>query len=159
MNATLQTALDAYIADLDRVVDAPVSPFGYGTDLSCSSDLAANFGDVDPFTTLALGEALVRRLDCPRGQLLDDADYGIDLKGALNRGATRQALLALSGQIVAEMQKDDRVDSAIASVTLSSDGTSLDVRLTISPIDSSGTFSMTLAVTSAEVLLQEISGS
>lgn len=156
MNATLSNALATYLAEIDRVTDTPVSPFGYGTDLSCTSDLAVDFGDVDPFSTRAIAEALVRRLDCPRGQLPDDPDYGIDLKGALNKAATRQSLLALSGQIGSELEKDDRVHSATAVVTLSSDGRTLTVNLRIAPITSDGTFTMTLAVTSAEVLMQEL---
>lgn len=157
MSQAVTDAIAAGLAELSRVVDTPVAPFGYGTDLSCQTDLAEDFGEVDPNSMLALAEALVRRLDCPRGHLPDDADYGIDLKGAVNRGSARADLLALAGQIRAELEKDDRVDRASVSVTLSADGAQLAVKTRITPRDPrTSDFSLTLAVTSAAVLLEEL---
>lgn len=134
------------------------SRLGYGTDLRCSSDLTEQMEEIeDPFSTLALAEAIVRRLDCPRGQLVDDPDYGLDLRSMCNRGMTADALRALGGQVRAELLKDDRIDLLGVTVRPSSTGKELRVELAVTPVDAHiGGFALTLAVTSAEVLLEEL---
>jgi hypothetical protein len=156
MNAIVEAAIDAEIAALARVVETPTAPFGFGADLSCDSDLdpARELGGFDP---LVLGQAIVRRLDCPRGALPGDPDYGIDLRAMVNRGTTADTIRALGAQIRAELTKDDRIDRVTVTVTPSPTGTSLRVQLGITPVDPAiGGFSLTLAVTSAAVLLEEM---
>lgn len=155
MNATLQAAIDSGLATLERVMDAPTGALGYGTDISCTDDLAEPMADVDPTSTTAIAQALLRRLDCPRGRLVDDADYGLDARGYLNRGTTVAELNALAGAVRNEVEKDDRVSSAIVQVAASL--SSLSVRIRIVPADPNlDEFSLTLAVTSASVVIQEI---
>lgn len=155
MNATLRAAIDAGLATLSRVMDAPTGALGYGTDISCTDDLSEPMADVDPRSTTAIAQALIRRLDCPRGRLADDADYGLDVRGYLNRGTTAAELSGLAGAIRNEVEKDDRVSSAIVQVSAAL--SSLSVRIRIVPADvDTAEFSLTLAVTDAAVLLQEI---
>lgn len=155
MNATLRSAIDAGLATLERVMDAPTGALGYGTDIACTDDLAEPMADVDPTSTTAIAQALLRRLDCPRGRLVDDADYGLDIRGYLNRGTTVAELNALAGAVRNEVEKDDRVSSAIVQVAASL--SSLSVRIRIVPADPNlDEFSLTLAVTSAAVVIQEI---
>lgn len=154
MNALVRAALDAGLAELARVVDAPVAPYGYGTDISCSFDLDPGV-EVGGLTLLA--QAVRRRLDCPRKGLVDDANYGLDLRGELNKGTTAKDIASLAGRIRNEVTKDDRIASVKVKVTPSPDGSSLRIALAITPFDSSvGPFSMVLAVTSAAVLLEAI---
>lgn len=156
----VRTAIAAELALLTRVVDVPASPLGYGTDIVCTSDLDARMSEVDPFSTEGISQAIVRRLDCPRGALPDDADYGIDLRGMLNCGVTADEIRSLAGRIRSELQKDDRIDAAVVVVTPSSTGSSLSVSLTITPVDARiGGFRLIVAVTDAAVLLEEISRS
>jgi phage baseplate assembly protein W len=153
VNATLATSIAAGLAEIERLRDAPVEPLGYGVDLSCLTDLTSRMESISG--TQALFEALVRRLDCPRGALVDDGDYGFDLRGAMNRGLTRANLVGISAAVRAEMEKDDRVESASVTSTISSDGTELTVVARVRPFDeSAGPFALTLAVTSGAALLE-----
>jgi hypothetical protein len=155
----VEEAIAAEIAALERVVDVPVPPFGFGTDLSCTTDLTPTMEETSGDLRLALAEALVRRLDCPRGALPDDAAYGKDLRSYLNRPTTALELLELAGAVRAELEKDDRVDTAPTTITTVNAGQTMTLKVVVTPVDPSvGTFAMTLAVTSAEIVLEEISG-
>ena len=157
MNETVKAALEAELATIKQVVDHAQEPFGYGTDIWCETDLHPRMLEVDGFATLALAQALVRRLDCPRGQLLDDPDYGLDIRGMLNRGLTAAELRAMPGQIRSELEKDDRVDQVVVTLSPSSTGSSLLIKVAVSAVDSRlGDFALTLNASSAEVLLEEL---
>lgn len=155
MNSTFAAAFATRLAEIQRTTDDPTGPLGYGSDLSCRWDL-------DPATEVegieALGQALARRLDTPRGQLVDDPDYGFDLKSILNEGITTADLNSLSRRIRNELTKDDRVSMISVTVQLLDViGRSIRVSIRIRPKESSETFAMTLAVTSAAVILEAIS--
>lgn len=157
MNTIVANAIAAEVAKLTREVDTPTEPFGYGSDLSCAADLTEDMVELDGDDSLVLAQALIRRLDCPRGALPDDPDYGIDVRGYLNRGTTTTELIELASRIRAELAKDDRVSAIAVTVTPSSTGSSLTVTLAVTPIDAdAGGFTLTLAVTSAEVLIEEL---
>lgn len=151
---------------ITRDVDVPVAPLGYGTDISCTDDLDARMDEVDPMSVEGLAEALVRRLDCPRGGLphdadfADDADYGEDVRGMLNRPTTDDEIRSLAGRIRNELTKDDRVETIHAVVTPSSTGSSLSIALEVTPVDARlGNFRLVVAVTDAGALLEEMSRS
>jgi hypothetical protein len=153
----VRAAIARDLATLDRVQVVPAPPFGFGADLWCEADLRADFAEVDGKTTLALAQAIVRRLDCPRGALPDDPDYGLDLRGYCNRGVTADEIRSLAGRIRSEVAKDDRIEALGVTVTPSPTGTELDVTLAVTARDPAlGGFSLTLALTSADVLIEEI---
>lgn len=157
MSAIVKAAIAEFLAIEERVVDVPTGELGYGSDISCAVDVDARMSEVDPFSTRAIAEALVRRLDCPRGALVDDPDYGLDVRGMLNRGTPATEIQALAGQIRSECQKDDRVDDVRVIVTPSPTGRELRIQLHVTPIDPEvGGFSLTFAVTSLELLLEEL---
>jgi hypothetical protein len=164
MSKIVLDAIAADVALLERRLEPPSGELGYGTDLSCAADLAADFAEVDPFSPLALAEALVRRLDCPRGTLPDassptlvDADYGIELRAYLHGPLTPAELRGLEGAIQAELTKDDRVDGVLVTVEVAPNGESFTVDLQVTAIDPRvGDFALTLAVTDAAVLLEEL---
>lgn len=157
MTDVVRNAIAEELAALERVTSTPTAPFGFGTDLRNDGDLREDMAEVDPFSAVALGEALVRRLDCPRGALPDDGDYGLDVRAYCNQGTTADEIRSLSGRISAELTKDDRVDTVIVTVTPSPTGSSLGVAIRVRPVDPRiGEFDMTLAVTSAEVLVEEL---
>ena len=154
----VRSVIAAELALLTRVVDVPTGPLGYGTDISCTDDLDARMDEVDPMSVEGLAEALVRRLDCPRGQLPDDADYGEDVRGHLNRPMTDDEIRSLAGRIHNELMKDDRVESVAVVVTPSSTGSSLSIAIAVVPVDARlGNFRLVVAVTDAGVLLEEMS--
>jgi hypothetical protein len=157
MTDLMRDAIAADLAALERVQTAPAPPHGYGSDLWCTDDLREDMAEVDGHSTLALAQAVVRRLDCPRGALPDDPDYGIDLRGYCNRGVTADGVRSLAGAIRAEVTKDDRVERASVTVTPSPTGTELAITLAVEARDPAlGGFTLTLAATSAQVLLEEI---
>lgn len=157
MNTTVADAIAAELATLERLVDVPAAPLGYGTDLSCALDLTSTMDVVDPTGTLGLAEAIVRRLDCPRGALIDDPDYGIDLVGMLNAPTTATELRALAGAIRAEVTKDDRIDAVEVTVAPSTSGETLVVQLHVTAVDPAvGDFELILALSDAGLLLEEI---
>ena len=157
MSEIVKDAIAASLALLEQATDFPVAPFGYGSDISCDSDVAPDVAEVDPFSTLALAEAIVRRLDCPRGQLPDDKDYGISIRAYANRGTTDAEIQSLAGQIQNEILKDDRVSALTVSVRPDSRGTNLLIILAIQPVDPLlGGFTLTLSATSAAILIEEI---
>ena len=157
MSQLVLDAIDAEIASLTRLVDTPVEPFGYGSDISGAADLDPDMAEVSGDTTLALAQALVRRLDCPRGTLIDDGNYGIDLRGYCNRPTTTSELRALAGQVRAELQKDDRVDSITVRLEPTSNGNAFALKIRVEPIDPRvGGFALTLAVTSATIIIEAL---
>jgi hypothetical protein len=137
--------------ELERLVDAPTGALGYGTDLACVSDLTPNLDEVDPNSVTAIGEAILRRWTCPRGRLLDDLDYGVDVRGFCNQGQTTAQLRELATKLAQEALKDDRVVDVQVTVTYAAP--TLNIAATITPADPAlDTFTLTFSVTSAEVL-------
>lgn len=156
MNATVADAIATEIAALTREVATPVAPFGYGADISCARDLEEDMPEVSG--QLVLAQALVRRIDCPRGGLPDDGDYGIDLRSYLNRGITTTEQRSIAGAIRSELSKDDRVDTVAVTVTPTPTGESIRVSIQVVPRDPAlgGPFTLTLAVTDGGALVEEM---
>jgi hypothetical protein len=148
-------AIAEELALLSKEVPTPVAPFGYGVDLACVDDLGDALEEVDPFSTQAVSEAIIRRLTTRRGQLVDDLDYGLDVRGFLNKGRTEADMRALASEVVAEVKKDERVDAAEVTVVAPAYGT-LRIAARITPVDSSNSFDLVFAVTSSEVLTENV---
>lgn len=154
MNAILAASIAAGLAELTSEVDTPVEPFGYGSDVSCALDIDAG-REIDGDDPLVLAQALVRRLDCPRGGLPDDPSYGIDIRAFLNDGRPASEVSSLEDQIRTELRKDDRVAALTVKVTPNATGTTLDIAIVVTPVDpSTKSFRMTLAVTSSSVVIE-----
>jgi hypothetical protein len=149
-------AIAADIATLTRLVAVPTGALGYGTDLSCVSDISETLVEVDAFSSLGIAQALLRRLGTPRGRLADDLSYGLDLRGYCNRAVPASELRDLAGQVRGECAKDDRVYDATVTVT-SPDTSSLTVSIVVQPADPDlEPFSLTLAVESGQILLEAV---
>lgn len=159
MSAIVKAGIATELALLTQIVDFPTEPFGYGSDISCDSDVDLLAREVDGASTLALAEALVRRLDTPRGSLPDDKDYGISITSHLNRGVTDADVRQLAGQIRAELALDDRVASLTVTVAPNSTGSTLRIEIAVQPVDANlGTFTLTLNASDAGLVLEEIAG-
>lgn len=156
MNATVADAIATEIAALTREVATPVAPFGYGADISCARDLEEGMPEVSG--QIVLAQALARRIDCPRGGLPDDGDYGIDLRSYLNRGITTTEQRAIAGAVSSELSKDDRVESLRVTVTPSPTGSSMRIGIQVVPRDSAlgGPFTLTVALTDGGALIEEM---
>lgn len=145
-NSTVDEAFAAELAELARLVPQPASTLGYGSDLSCVTDVTEDMAELDPFSVQGIGEAAVRRLTTPRGALLDDPDYGLDVRAFANRATTLAELQELQGRCSLELAKDDRIESASVLVLYDSRARSLSVSIYITPADALGPFTYTFAV-------------
>jgi hypothetical protein len=159
MNPTVSAALEVQIAELTasgRVAAVPQAPLLWGSDLSCVSDCDASFSELPANSPLIVAQAVTRRFLTPRGGLLDDQDYGLDLRGYCNRGVTQLDLRTLQTRCVAEALKDERVSSCTIDVSTTG-ANSLSVKARITPADPGfAPFTFVLAVDSETALLELI---
>ncbi len=91
---------------------------------------------------ILLAQALARRIITPRGALIDDPNYGIDVTDFLDDDVLPQQLTQLGGNIDAEFLKDQRVVASTTVVTF------LSHKLTITSAvqDGDGPFTLVLSV-------------
>lgn len=158
MNDAVAQSLAAQLPTLKRVVDAPTGDLAWGTDLSCVTDLHPTLAEVDPRSPRAITEAVTRRYLTPRGALLDDAGYGLDVRSHLNRGVTQRDLRAITGALGGEAQKDDRVTSAEVRMQAALGG-SAQLQVIIVPADPElEQFDFVFSVTSGSALAVTIDG-
>lgn len=122
-----------------------VAAVDYGTDIEHLYDLGLRWGLVSGQANLAM--AIVRRLSTTRGTLYYDLSYGFNLLEALNQSFTVTSLAALRSQIVAEVLKDQRVDTCRASVQTGQD--TLTVVLEI--VSADGPFDLVLGINALSV--------
>lgn len=155
-NLAFIAACTADAQTLDKTALTPTGALGYGRDLDCIYDVTPDLQEVDPFSETAVGQALIRRLITPRGGLIDDPDYGFDLRGLCNRGLTVAQLQQLQSQVQNECTKDDRVSSVIATLAYSSAARTIDCALAVTLVGSGQTFKLVFAVTDADVLIDTI---
>jgi phage baseplate assembly protein W len=94
----------------------------------------------------ALGQAIGRRLQTPRGTLVDDRDYGFDLLGSLNDDLSASDLGKLQSAIDDECLKDPRVIAATSTVTVSGSSGALTLTATIVLTDTVGPFKFVVSV-------------
>jgi phage baseplate assembly protein W len=123
----------------------------FGTDVSCSPDL-------DPLLEArsgvrVLAEALVRRLQTPRGSLFYAPSYGYDLKAVLLSRIDRAALARIRASIMAELRHDERVDDLEVALSFDAANEALSVRISVAT--AAGPFALTLAVTSVSLDILE----
>lgn len=118
-----------------------------GVDISCYPDLDAGFSLVSGRT--ALGQALARRLETPRGGLFYDRDYGTDVREMVNDAATSAFAQQRQQQIEAEALKEERVGTATATVTYSPATSTAAIKLAVDT--AAGPFTFVLAVTSVSI--------
>lgn len=114
-----------------------------GIDFAC-------VGDISPALTATSGrrgliESIARRLITPRGGLFYAPDYGFDTRQYLS-GITASPSVIAAG-VIAEAEKDERVDQANAVVTFI--GETLNIRLEIA--DGFGPFTFVLSVSKVTV--------
>lgn len=129
----------------------------FGTDLS-TFVRGAGAPDLDPTFTVISGrrvvqEAVARRFITPRGGLLDDPNYGLDLRALLNTKYSQRDLFILREKISAECRKDERVDGARVTVAPKANG---DLTITISLTTSAGPFELALSVSQVTVELLRV---
>ncbi len=158
MTSVIESALAAELATLTREVEPSTEPLGFGIDLDCVTDVTEDFAETDPRSPKGIAQGAIRCLTTPRGSLVDDPDYGFDLRAVTSRGVATGELRGIASAIAGEVTKDDRISDVTVELSASLANQTLDVKLRIQPKDPAlGTFSLTFVVTSAEVLINTIS--
>lgn len=159
MNKTILDALAAEIAALPRQTDPPAAPLGYGTDLSCTTDFAFDFSEVDAQSRQAIVEQLVRMYITARGTLIDDPSWGLDVRLYLNHAMTPRDIVDLQNAMAAQAKRDDRINDATVTCTYTEATKRMRATVIIDPVDPSlGPFEAILSVTSADVVLDAVRG-
>lgn len=100
-----------------------------------------------------LGNNLCRRLQTVRGSLPWDLDCGYDVRGLLRGTLSLADLYAAQAAIGAECEKDQRVQSASASIVYVPGAASL--RITVAVETAEGPFTFVLSVDALTVALLE----
>jgi hypothetical protein len=96
-----------------------------------------------------VAESVYRRLTTTRGTLFggdDEANFGLNLEDVIGQVTTPSAAAALPGQIEAELQKDERIESVTATVVPVISGPSTSWTITIAAQTALGPFLLVLSV-------------
>ena len=126
----------------------------FGRDISCTSSIMT--GRYATGVRL-VAEACYRRLITPRGMLRggeEEANYGLDLSELVGSTSTKNDEAALAGRIRAELEKDERVETADVKVTrVESKDRTVSFGVVVAATTAEGPFTLTLAVTDVSVEL------
>lgn len=122
----------------------------YGHDLSCVEDLDDEMTEIDG--RMVLGQAIARRLITPRGGLIDDPNYGTDVRGYLNDDVDNATIQRLASEIAAEAIKDEQVLSATATVSVLAGV----MTVAVAVVDAAGPFKLVLAIDAVDVTILKV---
>lgn len=146
----MMTAEILTLGVVDRV--APTT-LGYGNDLSCVTDLTATMEEVDPDSGAGVAEMTIRRVTTPRGMVIDDLSWGIDLRGYLNHGTTALELSNMESSVRTEVERDDRIVTAPVTVAYAAATRSLTVTIVLTLVATGEVFTLIFFVTADGVEL------
>lgn len=135
----------------DVLVSRVRGPVGFGQDIDHLLGVDPNLGLLGGSSNL--GQALLHRLQTPRGGLFYDLNYGTDLRLYVNDAMTSAKASRVAADAQAECAKDERVVSCTATATFNQAAGSLTLRLNCST--ASGPFTFIVSVTSVSVKLLE----
>lgn len=144
-----------------------------GDDMAGVADMSAS--DAVSSGRQCLGENLARRLETPKGALIDDPNYGFDVTARLGDDVSAADVLEIQNGCEAEFLKDERVLAAavtvqfvgLSQIAAAVAGTVTNPQpvpqgaLVVTAIitDSTGPFKLVLAVTSLTVQLLQVTSS
>lgn len=122
----------------------------FGTDLSCVDDLDPYMLEVSGIDVVS--QAILRRLTTTRGMLIDDPDYGLNVRDYLSATMDAKELTIMQSQLEAELLKDERILSveSTASMVLRTATIKLLVEV------GEGPFSLTLAISDVSAAILSV---
>ena len=129
----------------------------YGTDLDCLDDIAENGGEVDG--VMCLAQACVRRLITPRGGLIDDPNYGFDVRSIIDQASTKRGQAIIATGVDGEIEKDERVLSSSTAIAVTQIGAgqySATLTTVITPAGGDPPFRLVVSVDAVSVTLLEV---
>jgi phage baseplate assembly protein W len=118
----------------------------FGSDLSCVSDFTPDFAVATGKRCVA--ESVARRYITPRGRLIGDPNYGYDLTQFVNDDVGPADLARIEANAAAEAKKDERVQDAEVSISVTSAGVMI-AKVTLET--GNGPFVLVLSVTDVNV--------
>lgn len=94
------------------------------TDLGIDLDCLHDADELDRYTSGIdlLRQDIIHRITCPRGQLIGEPDYGLDVSALLSKGMLPREKSALPGQLESEIRKDPRIETVEVTLDAVSDG-------------------------------------
>jgi phage baseplate assembly protein W len=119
----------------------------FGSDISTFPDLDETFSPISGRKVVA--EAVARWLSTPRGSMPFYPTRGIDLRQWLNARMTDSAAFALTSNVEAECEADERVLRATATVAFEPATTSMRISIDLELAD--GPFKLVLWVSQADL--------
>jgi len=152
----VREAIASYTAAVERVNDAP-DAVGYGSDVSCVTDVDADWTELDPYSGTCIQQAVLRRWITTLGENPDDPTYGAGAHALLAVGATTATLSNVRTKLENEALQDDRV-LAIEVEIDQVGSTEFEIFGPITPSDPSVNVpDLTLAITNGKLALERIS--
>jgi hypothetical protein len=118
-----------------------------GTDLYCVDDWDEMFPLVSERTCLI--QAIARRFITTRGSLVEDLDYGFDLRSWLGESVGNLEFFQLQSGVEAECYKDERIESASAKLTFTPSANRIVIELRLT--DGDGPFTLVVAIDEVSV--------
>jgi len=112
----------------------------YGTDVHCITDLDPSFRLVSG--QQAVGQAVARRLITERGTLIDEPNYGTDLRKYLGEPKSDAVLTRCNSDAEREAAQDERVQSVTAESSYVGD----DLRVNLEVETAEGVFELVLSI-------------
>jgi hypothetical protein len=131
---------------------------GFGSDLVCWDDFDEQFTECDPTSPYAVAQDAYHRLNTQRGLIIDDPDYGKDVKGMLQRAFGPNGRIETEGQLRGELLKDNRIDPATLKVVVTVDATGRAIDMSVNGFCAKGPFALVMRASDAGVLLKSIQG-
>lgn len=102
----------------------------------------------------AVAEAVLRRWNTSRGQLIDDPNYGFNVMDLVSDDLGPREIAYAQQQLAQEAQKDERVRSASVVVALTVAGL---LSITATIVTAAGPFKLVVAVSATSVKLLLVS--
>lgn len=123
----------------------------YGSDVSTLTSAGAL--DLDPYFRTITGaecvaQAIARRLTTPLGGLLDDPEYGYDLRALVHAPSGTDTIFEAQSEIEAQCLLDERVSDATVELSVEDEVLTCSVALTL--FDDKA-FTLVLAVSAVTV--------
>ena len=119
----------------------------FGTDWSCVMDLDGAGRSISGITVVS--QAVARRITTPRGWVIDDQNYGMNVGDYLSQGVSAQDMPRVQAEVYTEILKDERVLNVTVTAILEStkQGGPLDrMKITIFGETAPGPFTLVLSV-------------
>lgn len=137
-----------------------MSTLSASADVNTPVDPSTGLPDLDPYFRMvtgrtALAQALLRRLATPRGGLLGEPTYGLDVRAWINADLDARELRRLESMAAEELRADERVDDVSLAVTFTADVLRLTARVRV--VGESVPLRLTLAINAvtAEIIAAE----